>query len=173
MGKLTLKTTEMETVYDLGSKMIDALTKEKVTAGDVITIDKATGRVSKLGRSFTRSRDYDAMGPQTRFVQCPEGELQKRKEVVHVVSLHEIDVINSRSQGFLALFAGDTGEIKSEVREQIDTKVAEWREEGKASIIPGVLFIDEVHMLDIECFSWLNRALESDLAPVLIIATNR
>lgn len=28
-------------------------------------------------------------------------------------------------------------------------------------------------MLDIECFSWLNRALESDLAPVLIIATNR
>ena len=113
------------------------------------------------------------MGAQTRFVQCPEGELQKRKEVVHVVSLHEIDVINSRQQGFLALFAGDTGEIKSEVREQIDTKVAEWREEGKATIVPGVLFIDEVHMLDIECFSWLNRALESDMSPVLVIATNR
>lgn len=28
--------------------------------------------------------------------QCPEGELQKRKEVVHTVTLHEIDVINSR-----------------------------------------------------------------------------
>jgi RuvB-like protein 2 len=150
IGKLTLKTTEMETVYDLGTKMIESLTKEKVTAGDIITIDKATGRVTKIGRSFTRSRDYDAMGPQTRFVQCPEGELQKRKEVVHVVSLHEIDVINSRSQGFLALFAGDTGEIKSEVREQIDSKVNEWREEGKATVIPGVLFIDEVHMLDSE-----------------------
>ena len=36
-----------------------------------------------------------------------------------------------------------------------------------------VLFIDEVHMLDIECFSFLNRALETDMAPVLIIATNR
>jgi RuvB-like protein 2 len=116
VGKLTLKTTEMETVYDLGAKMIESMTKEKVTAGDVITIDKATGRVSKLGRSFTRSRDYDAMGPATRFVQCPEGELQKRKEVVHMVTLHDIDVINSRSQGFLALFAGDTGEIKQEVR---------------------------------------------------------
>ena len=32
-------------------------------AGDVITIDKATGRIAVLGRSFTRSRDYDAMGP--------------------------------------------------------------------------------------------------------------
>lgn len=83
--------------------------------------------MSRLGRSFTRARDYDAMGPQTkyialyllflnlhirvrvvadRFVQCPEGELQKRKEVVHTVSLHEIDVINSRTQGFLALFSG-------------------------------------------------------------------
>ena len=29
-GKLTLKTTEMETIYDLGTKMIEALTKEKV-----------------------------------------------------------------------------------------------------------------------------------------------
>lgn len=31
---------------------------------DIITIDKATGKVSKLGRSFNRARDYDAMGPQ-------------------------------------------------------------------------------------------------------------
>merc|ERR1711988_1065632 len=172
-GRVTLCTTEMETVYDLGPQMIESLQKEKVGAGDVITIDKAAGRVTKLGRSFTHSRDYDAMGSQTKFVQCPEGELQKRKEVVHVVSLHEVDVINSRQQGFLALFAGDTGEIKPEVREQIDTKVNEWREEGKAEIVPGVLFIDEVHMLDIECFSYLNRALESDLAPVLVAATNR
>ena len=71
---------------------------------------------------------------KTKFVQCPEGELQKRKEVVHTVTLHEIDVINSRSQGFLALFSGDTGEIKSEVREQINDKVAEWREEEKLKL---------------------------------------
>ena len=69
-------------------------------------------------------------------------------------------------------------------------KVAEWREEGKAEIVPGVsvkhmiqapyltlsvqvLFIDEVHMLDIECFSFLNRALEGELAPLVIMASNR
>ena len=33
VGKLTLKTTEMETVYDLGQKMIESLTSEKVQAG--------------------------------------------------------------------------------------------------------------------------------------------
>jgi len=172
-GKMTLKTTEMETIYDLGQKMIEQVQKDSIQAGDVVCIDKSSGKISLLGKSFARSKDYDAMGPQTRFVQCPDGELQKRKEVVHTVNLHEIDVINSRSQGFLALFAGDTGEIKQEVREQIDAKVSEWREEGRAEIVPGVLFIDEVHMLDIECFSFLNRALEMESSPIVIMATNR
>lgn len=172
-GKLTIKTTDMETIYELGTKMIEGLTKEKVLAGDVISIDKASGKITKLGKSFTRARDYDAMGPETKFVQCPEGELQKRKEVVHTVSLHDIDVINSRQQGFLALFSGDTGEIRSEIRDQINTKVAEWKEEGKAEIVLGVLFIDEVHMLDIESFSFINRALEDEYSPIVIMATNR
>lgn len=47
-------------------------------------------------------------------------------------------MINSRTQGFLALFAGDTGEIKPELRDQINNKIGEWKEEGKAEIVPGV-----------------------------------
>ena len=42
-----------------------------------------------------------------------------------------------------------------------------------AELVPGVLFIDEVHMLDIECFTYLHRALESTIAPIVIFATNR
>ena len=95
-GKIVLKTTEMETEYDLGQKMIESIQKQKVQSGDVITIDKSSGRINVVGRSFARASDYDALGPQTRFVQCPEGEIEKRKEMVHTVTLHEIDVINSR-----------------------------------------------------------------------------
>ena len=32
--------TEMETIYDLGAKIIYSVVKEKVQAGDVFTIDK-------------------------------------------------------------------------------------------------------------------------------------
>ena len=131
-GKIVLKTTDIETQYDLGQKMIEAIIKDKIVAGDVITIDKSSGRITKLGKSFARSSEFDAMGGDSRFVQCPEG-----------------------------------------VREQIDTKVAEWREDGRAEIVPGVLFIDEVHMLDLECFAFINRAIESETAPVVIMATNR
>lgn len=172
-GKITLKTMAMEAVFDLGQKMIDNVLREKVSAGDVISLDKSTGKIVKLGRSMSHSHDFDAMGPETKFVSCPDGEISKRREVVHTVSLHEIDVINSRTQGFLALFSGDTGEIKPEIRSQINAKVQEWREENKAEITIGVLFIDECHMLDIECFSFINRAIELDLAPIVIMASNR
>lgn len=33
-------------------------------------------------------------------------------------------------------------------------------DQGVAELVPGVLFIDEVHMLDIECFTYLNRCRE-------------
>ena len=54
-----------------------------------------------------------------------------------------VHVVGAAGDGWCPA-AGDTGEIKSEVRDQINTKVAEWREEGKAEIVPGVLFVDEV-----------------------------
>ncbi|KAJ6869905.1 hypothetical protein NC652_035724 [Populus alba x Populus x berolinensis] len=151
-------------------KAIGVRIKEEteVIEGEVVEIQidrpAVAGAASKTGKLTMKTTEMEG---------CPDGELQKRKEIVHCVTLHEIDVINSRTQGFLALFTGDTGEIRAEVREQIDTKVAEWREEGKAEIVPGVLFIDEVHMLDIECFSFLNRALENEMAPILVVATNR
>ena len=37
-GKLTIKTTDMETVYDMGAKMIESMSKERVIAGDVVSI---------------------------------------------------------------------------------------------------------------------------------------
>lgn len=46
-------------------------------------------------------------------------------------------------------------------------------DQGIAELVPGVLFVDEVHMLDIECFTYLQRALESAIAPIVIFATNR
>src|SRR6185312_5427503 len=64
-------------------------------------------------------------------------------------------------------------EITEKLRAEINKVVNRYIDRGVAELVPGVLFIDEVHMLDIECFTYLNRALESTLAPVVIFATNR
>ncbi len=51
--------------------------------------------------------------------------------------------------------------------------VNKYIDDGLAELVPGVLFIDEVHMLDIECFTYLHRALESTIAPIVVFASNR
>merc|ERR1712139_140641 len=64
-------------------------------------------------------------------------------------------------------------EITEKLRMEINKVVNRYIDQGIAELVPGVLFIDEVHMLDIECFTYLNRALESTLAPIVVFATNR
>ncbi|PBL00163.1 TIP49-domain-containing protein [Armillaria gallica] len=153
------------------TKTTDVLSKEKVLAGDVITIDKTSREIIKLDPSFGWSRDHDDMSTDINLVQFLEGEIQKRREVLHTASLHEIDVINSRMQTFLASFVGGTGEVKPEVRNQINAMVTKWCEEGKVEIILGPLHRRGPHTR--HCFSFLNRTLKNDLAHLAIMARIR
>merc|ERR1712232_1275561 len=50
-------------------------------------------------------------------------------------------------------------EVTEKLRLEINKVVNRYIDQGIAELVPGVLFIDEVHMLDIECFTYLNRAL--------------
>jgi len=96
------------------------------------------------------------------------------------VTLHDLDVANARpqhGQDFVSLMGQimkpKKTEITNKLRSEINKVVNKYIDQGVAELVPGVLFIDEVHMLDIECFTFLNRALESTLAPIVILATNR
>lgn len=169
--RIVLKTVDMESSFEIGEKMRGELDKEKVSVGDVIKIVKEKGRVYKIGTSTVRRGDV--IGIDARFVPCPEGELMKVRDEEREISLHDIDVVNSRAEGYLALFSGETGEIKAEVRDEVNRKVWGWINEGKAEMVRGVLFIDEVHMLDVESFAFLNKAVEDDFCPVIIVSTNK
>ncbi|KAF6139711.1 hypothetical protein GIB67_006659 [Kingdonia uniflora] len=96
------------------------------------------------------------------------------------VTLHDLDAANARPQGgqdILSLMGQmmkpRKTEITDKLRQEINKVVNRYIDEGVAELVPGVLFIDEVHMLDMECFSYMNRALESSLSPIVIFATNR
>ncbi|KAL7344626.1 RuvB-like helicase 2 [Encephalitozoon intestinalis] len=169
--RIVLKTVDMESSFDIGEKMRNELDKEKVSAGDVIRIIKERGRVYKIGTSMVKKNEM--VGMDARFVPCPEGELIKIREEIQEISLHDIDVINNKAEGYLALFSGETGEIRTETRDEVNKKVWNWINEGKAEVVRGVLFIDEVHMLDIESFAFLNKAIEEDFCPVILVSTNK
>jgi DNA helicase TIP49 (TBP-interacting protein) len=56
-------------------------------------------------------------------------------------------------------------EITDKPRHEINKVVNRCVDQNAVELVLGVLFIDEVHMLDLECFTYLNRSLESTLRP--------
>eukprot|EP00210_Caulerpa_lentillifera_P006438 g6150.t1 len=173
-----LKTVKGTKQLRLDPTIYDSLQKEKVEVGDVIYIEANSGSVRRVGRSDAYATEFDLEAEE--YVPLPKGDVHKKKEIVQDVTLHDLDAANARPQGGqdIASVLGQMmkpkkTEITDKLRQEINKVVNRYIDQGVAELIPGVLFIDEVHMLDIECFTYLNRALESSLAPIVILATNR
>jgi len=170
---ITLATTSEEKRFTAGTEIALAFLQQGIREGDVIMIDRETGKVVKIGRSKEAPKEYDI--EEEAYVDRPSGPIVKEREFVYVLTLHDLDLRRARGgASFLSLFLGpEREEITNEIRKEVDEMVKNWIEEGRAEIIPGVLFIDEVHMLDVEAFAFLNRALESEMAPIIVFASNR
>lgn len=162
----------------LDPSIYESIQKERVAVGDVIYIEANTGAVKRVGRSDAYATEFDLEAEE--YVPLPKGEVHKKKEIVQDVTLHDLDVANARPQGgqdimsmMGQLMKPKKTEITDKLRQEINKVVQKYIDQGVAELIPGVLFIDEVHMLDIECFTYLNRALESTISPIVVLASNR
>jgi len=175
--RLTLKTTKQEKTIEAGASIAQQIMQQGITEGSVIQIDAETGRVANMGLSLesAKGKTYDVDTRQK--VPRPDGDVLKEKEFVYTLTLHDMDEIHAQRRfgGIFSLLIGgaETKEIDPEVRAAVDESVKKMVDEGRAFIHPGVLFIDDSHLLDLEAFSFLGRALESELVPIIILATNR
>lgn len=162
----------------LDPSIFESLQKEKVEVGDVIYIESNSGAVKRQGRSDSYATEFDLEAEE--YVPLPKGDVHKKKEVIQDVTLHDLDTANARPQGgqdvmsmMSSLMKPKKTEITDKLRKEINKVVNTYIDQGIAELVPGLLFIDEVHMLDIECFTYLHRALESSISPIVIFATNR
>ncbi len=176
--RITLKTTKQEKTIEAGASIAQQIIQQGITEGNVIHIDAETGRIANLGLSLesAKGKTYDVDTSQK--VPRPSGDVLKEKEFVYTLTLADMDEINARNRmggSVFSLFFGgaESKEIDAEVRAAVDESVKKMVDEGNAFIHPGVLFIDDSHLLDLEAFSFLGRALESELVPIIILATNR
>merc|ERR1712241_273501 len=173
-----LKTAKGTKQLKLDPTIYESLQKERVEVGDVIYIEANSGAVKRLGRSDAFATEFDLEAEE--YVPLPKGDVHKRKEVIQDVTLHDLDAANARPQGgqdilsmMGQLMKPKKTEITDKLRKEINKVVNKYIDEGIAELVPGVLFIDEVHMLDIQCFTYLHRALETRIAPIVVFATNR
>lgn len=173
-----LKTAKGTKTLRLDPSIYESIQKEKVAVGDVVYIEANTGAIKRVGRSDIYATEFDLEAEE--YVPLPKGDVHKKKEIVQDVTLNDLDAANARPQGgqdimsmMGQLLKPRKTEITEKLRDEINKVVQKYIDQGVAELVPGVLFIDEVHMLDLECFTYLNRALESDIAPVVVLATNR
>jgi len=173
-----LKTAKGVKQLKLDPSIYESLQKEKVEIGDVIYIEANSAAVKRQGRSDAYATEFDLEAEE--YVPLPKGEVHKKKEVIQDVTLHDLDIANARPQGgqdilsmLGQLMKPKKTEITDKLRKEINKVVNKYIDQGIAELVPGVLFIDEVHMLDIECFTYLHRSLESSISPIVIFATNR
>lgn len=170
-GTLTLRTADDEKTLKLPAEVALQFIQSGIEEGDVIEIDAERGTVSVLGKAS----EYD-VGPRKKS-DLPKGAVSKEKEVMRFFTLYDIDMSFAMQRGALTrALLGSVEidrEIPDEVRKEADETVRKLIDEGKAELVPGVLFIDDAHLLDLESFSFLSRAMESELSPILVLATNR
>jgi len=168
---LTLATKDEKRTFSVGGRLALQFISQGIEVGDVIVIDKETGRIGKLGKSKNAKKKYDI--GDYEVVEVPAGKVEKEKEFEYVVTLHDLDEANARRTSIFSLFSPPSREVDNEVRQAVDEQVKKLVEEGRAELVPGVLFIDETHLMDIELFAFMNRAMESEMAPIIILASNR
>uniref|UniRef100_A0A7C3ZGZ6 DNA helicase n=1 Tax=Archaeoglobus fulgidus TaxID=2234 RepID=A0A7C3ZGZ6_ARCFL len=168
---LTLATKDEKRTFSVGGRLAMQFLSQGIEIGDVIVIDKDTGRIGKVGRSEKAKKKYDLGDDEV--VPVPSGKVEKEKEFTYVVTLHDLDEANARRTSIFSLFSPPSREVDNEVRQAVDEQVKRLVEEGRAELVPGVLFIDETHLMDIELFAFMNRAMESEMAPIIILASNR
>ncbi|MEM1598580.1 MAG: RuvB-like helicase [Pyrobaculum sp.] len=171
---IKLRTRDEEKTLRVPAEIAEQLIELGVEEGDVIMIDEETGAVTVVGRG-EGGEQYDVA--VRRRAEVPKGPVYKEKEIVRFFTLHDVDMSLARQRGLISAmlfgFAEEIKEIPDEIRRQADEIVKKTLEEGKAELVPGVLFIDDAHLLDIESFSFLMRAMETEFAPIIVMATNR
>ncbi|MEM0164525.1 MAG: RuvB-like helicase [Saccharolobus sp.] len=174
-AQITLMTKDEERTLSVGDEIAQQLVSLNVKKGDIIMIDAQTGQVIVEGKAkgFEGSKAYDI--EVSRVMEIPTGQVRKEKEIVTTLTLNDLDLnLAARNISISAILSFFTErEISEDIRKEVDRLVKEWINQGKAELVVGVLFIDDAHMLDLEAYSFLTRTLEAELAPILILATNR
>ncbi|CAD27111.1 DNA helicase domain [Encephalitozoon cuniculi GB-M1] len=172
-----LKTSKESKKLKLAPSLYEQIDKQRIVNGDVVYIEVNSGVIKKLGRSEAHMNDFDLEADT--YVPIPKGEVLKRKEVMQSVTLHDLDMANARPSGqdmlslVFRILSPRKTEITERLRGDVNRMVNGYLENGNAEIVPGVLFIDEVHMLDVECFTFLHKVIESPLSPTIIFASNK
>jgi len=167
--KLVIRSQNFQSVYELGPKIYKKFLEKNIKKGDFVSIDKTNGEVFFYEKNIEKSY----LEKNQDFSSKKSASLEKYKIIEHFITLHEIDLLNSKKKNMSTIFSDSQFEISFKKREKIGKILKRWEDEKKIKIFKGILFIDDVHLLSSQSFSFLGKVIETKFSPNFFFVTNR
>lgn len=172
-AKLDLRSSKGTKTLQLSKELKDQMIFQNVKVGDVVHIDSSSGVFKRMGRGESYLNDYDLEAD--KYVPLPKGDIYRKKEVVFNTTLHDLDVssVNPTGQDVLSLVHQVVKNKKSEITEKLRQDIDSYVNNCNfAEVIYGVLLIEDANLLDIECFTYLNKIIDTGRGPTIILTSN-
>ena len=170
-AKLLLKTDEIQSSYKLDFEMYSIFLKKMIKKGDMIIVDKENKIIEKQEYK-NEKKTFTIKSNLSEEIFKKDLNLERREIHEHIITMYELDLLNSFSDYELSdLYIDNIAEISVELREKIDKIVIKWLNDKKIQIIKGVLMLDEANVLNITIFTYFCKNLESFLSPSIILST--
>lgn len=167
--KLIIKNQSVQGTYLIGPKFLKKFIDFKIEKGDKVSIDKMSGEIYFHQKLKGENPEIKKFNEKQKY---SEGHIEKLKIIEHFITLQEIDFLNTKKKKISEIFSSDSSEINSKRREKIDRILINWKKKNRIKFIRGILFLDDVHLLDSNCYSFLGKIIENTFSPNFIFTTN-
>lgn len=167
--KLVIKNQNVQGTYLIGPKFKNNFIINKIEKGDKISIDKMTGEIYFHQRIKGEHFENNQIKKKYEF---REGNIERLKIIEHFITLEEIDSFNANEKKISKIFSDINSQINSKKREKIDRILINWKKKNRIKFIRGILFIDDAHLLDNVCYSYVGKLIENTFSPNFIFTTN-
>jgi len=106
-ARIKLRTEDEEKTLQLGKSVASSLQNKEVSEGDVIQIDSKSGQIMKMRENREAWQNKEAgISVTPDVVDVPTDEIQKEREFVSTMNIHQLDTIQAqqRARGGLSMF---------------------------------------------------------------------
>nr|UXY87966.1 RuvB-like protein 2 [Cryptomonas curvata] len=166
-AKLVLKTNEVQCTYEISFELYSLFLKKKIQKGDIIMIDNEKNLIEKLDY---KNNNKNFRNKEISSKKIILQNLEKREINEHIITIYELDLLNSFSDiGLSKLYIDNIPEISGEIREKIDKIIIKWQKNKKVTIIKGILLLENANLLNVDIFGYLCKNIESFLSPSIIL----
>jgi len=165
---IVLKTLEGRLKLNVSGIIYNELVKKKIKIGNVIRIIPDSCSVQNLGESFNYIKNNSIV--KLNFFTLPKGRVFKKKILTRELTIYDFEFENFKNKKEYEFLNIDRT-IK--LIEDTETLLWKYNQFGKANIIRGILFINNMDLLSINSLSFLFKNFNNWLSPVTILSTNK